>query len=87
MQAPKKLAGPNPVYTVEALQQKSHGTMLVRCTVLLDTSVRDCAVLQGLRGMDENVKSTYEHRRYAPAVIDGVPTETDFIFRMTLELE
>ena len=86
MQAPRKLGGPNPVYTLEALQQKSRGTMLVRCTVLLDTHVEGCTVLQGLRGMDESVKFAYEHRRYAPAIIDGVPTESEFVFRMTLEL-
>jgi hypothetical protein len=35
--------------------------------------------------MNDDVKFAFE--RYAPAVIDGVPTAVDFIFRMTLALE
>ncbi|HET7787931.1 MAG TPA: carboxypeptidase regulatory-like domain-containing protein [Myxococcales bacterium] len=87
IQPPRMLGGPNPVYTVEALQQRSQGMMLVRCAVLLDTQVEGCVILRGLPAMNESVRFAYEHRRYAPAVIDGVPTAVDFVFRMTLALE
>jgi len=83
---PKLLVGYNPFYSNEALRQHVQGTLYVRCAVLLNTRVDGCAVLQGLPEMNDNVKFAFEQRRYAPAVIDGVPTEVDFIFRMTLAL-
>jgi hypothetical protein len=86
MQAPRLLQPYNPVYTADALERNAQGVLLVRCAVLLDTRIEGCTVLQGVPGMDDRVKYAYEHRRYAPAIIDGVPTEADFLFRMTLRL-
>jgi hypothetical protein len=68
-------------YSAEALRKKVQGTMYVRCSVVLNTHVEDCGVLQGLPEMNDNVKFAFEQRRYAPAVLDGVPTAVDFIFR------
>jgi carboxypeptidase family protein/TonB-like protein len=85
--SPKLLVGYNPSYSPEALRKHVQGTLYVGCAVLLNTRVDHCAVLQGMPEMNENVKFAFEQRRYAPAVIDGVPTAVDFIFKMTLALE
>jgi protein TonB len=87
IQAPRQLQGYNPHYSSEALRLHVEGTMYVRCAIRLSTRVEDCAILQGLPAMNDNVKFAYEQRRYAPAVIDGVPTEVDFVFRMTIAFE
>jgi protein TonB len=86
MTPPRKISGPDPSYTVQALEREVQGIMLVRCIVGLDGSVRDCRVVRGLPFMDRAVLDALERRRYSPATLAGRPVEVDYTFRIELRL-
>jgi protein TonB len=86
MTPPRRISGPDPAYTTQALEREIQGTMLVRCVVGLDGSVRDCRVVRGLPFMDRAVLDALERRRYSPALLNGRPVEVDYTFRIELRL-
>lgn len=84
MTHPRKLSGPDPRYTVEALANRVQGTMLLTCRVTLEGCVTDCRVLQSLPHMDDAVVDALRRRRYAPATLDGKPLEVEYTFKITM---
>jgi protein TonB len=86
MAPPRKIAGPDPRYTPEALEREVEGTMIVKCTVTMQGAVRDCRVIKSVPYMDRTVIDAVERRRYTPALLHGQPVEVDYIFRVQLKL-
>src|SRR5436190_19018806 len=84
--APRKLSGPNPQYTEEALRHHVEGLFVTKCHVPLSGKLVDCRVLKHLPLMDSSILYALQHRRYEPAVVDGVPTETDYVFKVEIRL-
>lgn len=84
MTHPRKLSGPDPRYTEEALAKRVQGTMLITCRVTLEGCVTDCRVLQSLPAMDDAVVDALRRRRYAPATLDGKPVEVEYAFKITM---
>ena len=83
---PRKISGPNPEYTQEALRHHVEGLFVTKCRVPLSGTLGDCRVLKHLPPMDDSILYALQHRRYEPAVVDGVPTETDYVFKVELRL-
>jgi protein TonB len=87
MTPPRQISGPDPEYTMQALQNDVQGLMVVKCIVTAEGSVHGCRVLQGLPFMDRAVVEALERRRYAPArLADGRAVEVDYTFRIRLQL-
>jgi protein TonB len=86
MTPPHQISGPDPSYTPQAIEHEVEGTMLVRCIVGLDGSVRSCRVVRGLPFMDREVVGALERRRYSPALVAGHPAEVDYTFKLELRL-
>jgi TonB family protein len=86
MTPPRKIAGPDPQYTPEALEREIQGTLVVKCTVTAQGVVRDCRVIKSAPYMDRAVIDALEHRRYTPALLHGQPVEVDYTFRVQLRL-
>jgi len=87
MTPPRQISGPDPEYTLQALQNDVQGLMVVKCIVTVEGTVHGCRVLQGLPFMDRAVIEALERRRYLPARLsDGRPVEVDYTFRVRLQL-
>lgn len=86
MTPPRVISGPDPRYTAQAQEHEIEGTMLVRCIVGVDGSVRDCRVTRGLPFMDRAVVEAVQRRRYSPALLAGQPVEVDYTFKIELRL-
>jgi len=86
MTPPVMLSGPAPEYTAQAIEQEVEGTMVVRCVVLADGSVRGCVVKQGLPFMNRAVVDALEARRYKPATRQGKPLDVSYTFTIRLKL-
>jgi TonB family protein len=88
MNPPKKLQGPPLEYTAKALEREVEGTMLVRCIVDVDGTVRDCRVQKSVPFMDRAVVEVLERSKYQPATRrgDGKPVAVDYTFTIQLRL-
>ncbi|HYV64619.1 MAG TPA: energy transducer TonB [Myxococcales bacterium] len=87
MTPPRRISGPDPEYTQEAIQGEVQGTMIVKCVVTVEGAVQGCRVLQGLPSMDRAVIEALERRRYSPARLqNGQAVEVDYTFRISLQL-
>ena len=86
MTPPRKISGPDPRYTREALEREIEGTMVVKCVVTTQGIVRNCRVLKSLPLMDRAVIDALENRRYTPALLRGRPIEVDYTFNLQLKL-
>ena len=87
MTPPRRISGPDPEYTPEAIQSEVQGVMIVKCVVTVEGAVHGCRVLQGLPTMDRAVVEALERRRYSPARLqNGQPVEVDYTFRIRLQL-
>ncbi|MGE5047844.1 MAG: energy transducer TonB [Deltaproteobacteria bacterium] len=86
MTPPRRLSGPDPKYTLQALEHQVEGTMLVRCVLTVQGIVHDCHVLRSLPFMDRAVIEALEQRRYTPALENGKPVEVAYVFVVKLRL-
>jgi periplasmic protein TonB len=88
MNAPNRLQGPPLEYTQKALEHEVEGTMLVRCIVDIDGSVRDCRVMKSVPFMDRAVIEVLERSKYQPATRrgDGKSVAVDYVFTIQLRL-
>jgi protein TonB len=86
MSPPRRLSGPDPQYTPQALEHEVEGTMLVRCVVTVEGTVHGCRVVKSLPFMDRAVIDALEQRRYAPALENGIPVEVEYAFVVKLRL-
>jgi TonB family protein len=82
IKAPRRLSGPDPVFSVAAL---SHGgTVIVACRVMVNGCVVGCRVVQSVPDMDGPVLHSLQRRRYEPATLDGKPVNIEYTFRVSL---
>jgi protein TonB len=81
-----KIGGPQIQYTQKALEMEIEGTMVVKCVVTIQGTVRECRVLKSLPYMDRAVIDALERTTYKPYVFQGQPREVDCTFRIRLQL-
>lgn len=84
MTRPEKLAGPQPFYTKEALDQNIQGQVLARCILTREGTVRSCRILKPLPIMDEEVLLSLCSSRYSPALDGGQPVDVEYTFNVRL---
>jgi protein TonB len=86
MTPPSVIAGPQPEYTAQALEHEVEGTMIVKCIVGIQGSVRNCRIIKSLPFMDRSVLDALQRRKYSPALLHGQPIEVDYTFKIKLTL-
>jgi TonB family protein len=87
MTQPQRLSGPDPAYTMEALEHEVEGVLEVQCVVSTSGEVRDCQVRKSVPFMDGAVVQALERRRYSPARLsNGEAIEVQYLFRVRLQL-
>lgn len=84
MSRPEKLAGPQPFYTQEALNQNIQGQVLARCILTRAGTVRSCRLLKPLPIMDEEVLLSLCASRYTPVLDAGQPVDVEYTFNVRL---
>lgn len=82
----KKISGPDPEYTQQALDREVEGTIIAKCVVTSHGMVERCRILSSLPFMDRPVIDALERRRYEPYRMNGTPVEVDYTFRIKLQL-
>jgi protein TonB len=86
MTPPRKISGPDPQYTDQALNHEVEGVMEARCIITVEGRVSGCRVVKGVLFMDHAVISALQLRRYSPALLHGKPVEIYYTFSTTLKL-
>lgn len=86
MTRPQKLWGPIPQYTKEALENRTEGLMIVKCTITVEGEVRKCRILQPLPFMEEAILDALYQSRYKPVMLHGRPVQVDYTFNIRLSL-
>lgn len=86
MTRPKKLSGPQPQYTREALEARVQGLMIVKCVITTRGSVERCRVLRSLPHMEQAVLEALYAQHYQPVTFQGRPVPVDYIFNIRLVL-
>jgi protein TonB len=86
MTPPALLGGPVIEYTNEARLAGVEGTLIARCVITVEGSVRDCRVIKGLPHMSEAVVDALHGRRYRPVMFQGRPVSVSYVFTLRLKL-
>lgn len=73
---PRKLSG--PPFDLDPRADDPLGCLVVKCLVTASGTVSRCTALERVEGATERVMASLLRYRYAPALCDGVPTETDY---------
>lgn len=83
---PRRLAGPLPQYTQEALEHRVEGDWAARCILTREGHMTRCRVLKSLPYMDKALIQTLHASRYAPVTYAGKPVEIEFFYNLRLRL-
>jgi eukaryotic-like serine/threonine-protein kinase len=74
-------------YTREARAAKVQGSMILRCDISIDGTVKNCAVLKALPFLADSVKSKLEQTKVGPVTFQGVPTAVKYTFNFQFVLQ
>lgn len=82
LKAPKRVHGVAPVYPELALQARIRGMVVVEAQVGPDGRVTSVKIVQGAPVFDEAALAAVKQWRYAPLLLNGIPTP--FILTVTV---
>jgi protein TonB len=86
MTRPRKLSGPPPQYTREALAARVEGVMIVKCIITAEGRIEQCRILKPLPYMEQAVLDALYAQRYQPVTSEGRPIPVDYTFNIRLTL-
>jgi periplasmic protein TonB len=88
MERPVLMGGPaEPEYPRNAMLQHREGTVITRCRITTDGSVRDCSIVSGDVMLQQAALEALAKRRYRPLMYGGVPVSVWYMFRFTFKLK
>ena len=73
-------------YSREAREAKIEGTMLLKCVVLADGSVRDCKIIKPLPHMAEAVMAAVPKWHFTPVTFQGKPINCSVMIPIKLSM-
>ena len=85
------MSRPSPInpseikYPREALESKSSGVEIVRCTIGVDGSTTGCRVIKSVPFMDAPVLEALSHHRGTPVMKDGQPVAVEYTFSIKFQ--
>ena len=86
MSLPHLIDGPEPVYPRAAREARVEGTLLAKCVITTEGTLRSCRILKSLPFLDEPVLAALARRRYAPVMFQGRPVNVEYVISLRFEL-
>jgi len=85
MTRPVLLSSADLVVPREARVAHISGTMIARCTITTDGSLRDCRIIKGLPFLNQPMLDSLATRRYRPVQSEGKPVSVQYVFNLKVE--
>jgi eukaryotic-like serine/threonine-protein kinase len=82
MTRPVLLSGSDLVYTREAIVTGTSGSMIAKCTITTEGTLRNCRIIKGLPYLDKAMLDSLATRRYTPVTYQGKPVSVEYIFNL-----
>jgi protein TonB len=82
MSRPVLLSGADLVPPREALVAGVSGTVIAKCTIMVEGTLRNCRIIKGLPYLDKAMLDMLATRRYAPVVYQGKPVSVEYVFNL-----
>lgn len=86
MSLPRLITGPEPVYPRAAREARVEGTLLAKCVITTEGTLRSCRIIKSLPFLDEPVREALAQRRYAPVMFQGHPVNVEYVISLRFEL-
>jgi tRNA A-37 threonylcarbamoyl transferase component Bud32 len=82
MTRPTLLSGSDLVTPREALVAGVSGTVIAKCTITAEGTLRNCRIIKGLPYLDKPMLDMLATRRYSPVVYQGKPVSVEYVFNL-----
>jgi len=82
MTRPTLVSGSELVYPREAIVAGVAGTIIAKCTITVEGTVRNCRIIKGLPFLDKATLDTLATRRYSPVIYQGKPVSVEYVFNL-----
>jgi TonB family protein len=82
MTRPTLISGNQLVYPREAIVASIAGTIITKCTITAEGTVRNCRIVRGLPFLDKPAIEMLATRRYTPAISQGRPVSVEYVFNL-----
>jgi protein TonB len=86
MNLPRLIEGPEPVYPRAAREARVEGTLLAKCVITTEGTLRGCTIIKSLPFLDEPVLTALARRRYAPVMFQGRAVNVEYVISLRFEL-
>lgn len=82
MTRPTLLSGSDLVPPREALVAGVSGTVIAKCTITTEGTLRNCRIIKGLPYLDKAMLDMLATRRYSPVIYQGKPVSVEYVFNL-----
>ena len=82
MTRPTLLSGGELAYPREAMVASVSGTIVAKCTITAEGSLRNCRIIKGLPFLDKAALDVLATRRYTPVLHQGKPVSVEYVFNL-----
>jgi tRNA A-37 threonylcarbamoyl transferase component Bud32 len=82
MTRPVLLSGAELVPPREALVTGVSGTVIAKCTITPEGTLRNCRIIKGLPYLDKAMLDMLATRRYSPVLYQGKPVSVEYVFNL-----
>jgi serine/threonine protein kinase len=82
MSRPVLLSGSDLVPPREALVAGVSGTVIAKCTIMVEGNLRNCRIIKGLPYLDKAMLDMLASRRYSPVTYQGKPVSVEYVFNL-----
>jgi tRNA A-37 threonylcarbamoyl transferase component Bud32 len=82
MTRPTLLSGSDLVTPREALVAGVSGTVIAKCTITTEGTLRNCRIIKGLPYLDKPMLDMLATRRYSPVLYQGKPVSVEYVFNL-----
>ena len=86
MTPPQPLSRQSIDYTPQARAAQVEGTLIAKCVITTEGSVRDCRVIKGVPHMNEAVVDALHSWRYRPVMYQGKAVSVSYVFTIRLTM-
>jgi len=82
MTRPSLISGGELSYPREAIVAGVSGTIIAKCTITAEGSLRNCRIIKGLPFLDKAALDVLGTRRYSPVTYQGKPVSVEYVFNL-----
>jgi TonB family protein len=82
MTRPSLISGGELAYPREAMVAGVSGTIIAKCTITAEGSLRSCRIIKGLPFLDKAALDVLATRRYSPVMYQGKAVSVEYVFNL-----